>query len=265
MLRSAVHIPAALTIAGSDSGGGAGVQADLKVFATVGVHGLSALTCVTAQNPREVMAVEPISGPLLKLQIEAVRREFAPSAVKTGMLYSERLIRIVAGEVQSGVLKGIPLVVDPVMVATSGARLLKPEAIRVMVRLLLPQAALMTPNLDEAEILAETRIHTPEDLRLAAKTLHQRWGCAVLAKGGHLRGMREAIDVFYDGRQEWLLAAPFVKGVSTHGTGCTYSAAITAHLAKGWSLLAAVRAAKEIVTRSIRNSVRAGEHWILNP
>jgi hydroxymethylpyrimidine/phosphomethylpyrimidine kinase len=253
--------PCALTIAGSDSGGGAGIQSDLKTFAALGVHGACAVTCLTAQNPRGVAAVQPATPRLVRQQVEAVLAELPPAACKTGMLFSAAIIAEVAAFLRSR--KDVPLVVDPVMVATSGARLLKPAALRVLQSRLLPLATLVTPNLDEAAILTGRSLRTAEDLRAAARVIHARFGCAALVKGGHLRGGHEAIDIYYDGRNELLLSAPFVRGVATHGTGCTYSAAITAQLARGHSLVAAVRQAKEFITQAIANSVRVGAHTVL--
>jgi hydroxymethylpyrimidine/phosphomethylpyrimidine kinase len=280
-------LPIALTIAGSDSGGGAGIQADLKTFAALGVHGTSAITCITAQNPKRVLGIEPCSPKIVRLQIEAVFDELPPAAIKTGMLYSVEIIRTVAkifkshrrdelhesqnprlskqfGDSCNSSLRIVPLVVDPVMVATSGAMLLKPSALRALQRKLLPLATLTTPNLDEAEILTGRKLKSPEDLRAAAREIHQRFGCAALVKGGHLRGGHEAIDVLFDGANEWLLSAPFVRGVSTHGTGCTYSAAITAYLALGCKLPEAVRRAKIFITKAIAQSQHLGEHSTLN-
>ena len=254
--------PSALAIAGSDSGGGAGVQADLKTFFSLGVHGTSAITCLTAQNPKGVTGIQPCSPEILRRQIEAVFAELKPAAAKTGMLYSTALIRVVV-EVFSR-RNAPPLVVDPVMVATSGARLLKPFAIAALQNELLPLAALVTPNLDETEILVERKLADVEALRTAAKEIHARFGCAALVKGGHLRGLAEAVDIFYDGKTELLLSAPFVRGVSTHGTGCTYSAAITAGLARGLKLSDAVKLGKEFITNAIANSQRVGKHFVLN-
>jgi hydroxymethylpyrimidine/phosphomethylpyrimidine kinase len=255
-------LPTSLTIAGSDSGGGAGIQADLKTFAALGVHGTSAITCLTAQNPRGVLGIQACSPAILRQQLEAVFAELPPGACKTGMLFSRGLIRVAAES-----LKGhpaLPLVVDPVMVSTSGARLLKASAIRALQDELLPLATLVTPNLDEAEILTGLVIREPEDLRTAARKVVQAYGCAALIKGGHLRGCTEALDVYFDGRTELLLRAPFVPGISTHGTGCTYSAAITALLARGRNLPAAVAGAKEFITQAIAHSVRVGPHFVLN-
>jgi hydroxymethylpyrimidine/phosphomethylpyrimidine kinase len=255
-------LPIALTIAGSDSGGGAGIQADLKTFSALGVHGTSAITCLTAQNPKGVRGVQACSPEILRKQIDAVFAELKPAAAKTGMLFSTPLIRVVVERFRQR--NAPPLVVDPVMVATSGARLLRPSAIAVIQKELLPLAALVTPNLDEAEILVGRSLSSIEDLRAAAKEIHSRFGCAALVKGGHLRGLAEAVDIFYDGRTELLLSAPFVRGVSTHGTGCTYSAAITAGLARGLKLPDAVRLGKDFITNAITNSRRVGKHFVLN-
>ena len=255
-------LPIALTIAGSDSGGGAGIQADLKTLAALGVHGTSAITCLTAQNPRGVRGVLATTPENLRQQIKAVFDELRPAAVKTGMLFSAELIGVVADFFKK---RGRPpLVVDPVMVATSGARLLEPDAMRALTEHLLPLAALVTPNLDEAQLLLDFPIRDEEDLRTAARRLHAEFGCAALVEGGHLRGAREAVDIFYDGREELMLSAPFVRGISTHGTGCTYSAAITALLAQGCELPEAVTRAKEFITQAIAGSVRAGRHPVLN-
>lgn len=256
--------PVALTIAGSDSGGGAGIQADLKTFAALGVHGTSAITCLTAQNPVGVRAVHPCSPRVLEAQIEAVLEELPPGAVKTGMLYSAALIRRVQA-VLARLPETTPVVVDPVMVSTSGARLLQPSAVRALVELVARPVTLLTPNLDEAALLLGRPLTEPEHLREAARALHGRFGCATLLKGGHLPGVRDAMDVFWDGREEWLLSAPFVRGVSTHGTGCTYSAAITAGLALGRSLVEAVEAAKQFVTGAIAHGLRVARHDVLNP
>ena len=258
-----MHRPVALTIAGSDSGGGAGIQADLKTFAAFGVHGASAIACLTAQNPGRVYAVEPASPRMLRLQIEAVFSELRPAAVKTGMLFSAESVRVAAGFLHKQ--DHVPLVVDPVMVAGSGARLLQPEAIKVLKQHLLPLARLVTPNLSEAGILTGGKIANVETMRAAAREIHARFGCAALVKGGHLHGMREAVDVYFDGRNELLLTAPFIKSIRTHGTGCTYSAAITAALALGHPLPHAVRLAKNYITRAVAGSYRVGKHFALNP
>jgi hydroxymethylpyrimidine/phosphomethylpyrimidine kinase len=254
-------IPVALTIAGSDSGGGAGLQADLKTFAALGVHGTVAVTCVTAQNPAGVRAIESCRPAMVRRQIEAVFDGLAPAAVKTGMLYSAEIIRVVAEFFRK---RSALLVVDPVMVATSGAGLLKPDGVKIMMRELLPLATLVTPNLDEASLLVGRRLRSAEDLRTAARELHRRFGCAALVKGGHLRGMKQAVDFFCDERTELLLTAPFVRGVKTHGTGCTYSAAVTAYLARGLELPDAVAKAKEHITQAIANCETSDGMTILN-
>ncbi|MGA9453232.1 MAG: hydroxymethylpyrimidine/phosphomethylpyrimidine kinase [Verrucomicrobiia bacterium] len=283
-----IHRPMALTIASSDSGGGAGIQADLKTFAALGLHGASAIACVTAQNPRRVLAVEICSPGILRQQIEAVFEELPPAAVKTGMLFSAENVGVVAEffkarnyrrdelyqsqtskpkslDSHSSSLRFPPLVVDPVMVSTSGAILLKPAAIKVLKTKLLPLATLATPNLYEAEILAGRKLASVEDLRAAAREIHARFGCAALVKGGHLRGGREAVDIFFDGRTELLLSAPFIKDVRTHGTGCTCSAAVAGYLARGCDLPEAVKRAKEFVTQAIAGSYRVGKNFALNP
>jgi hydroxymethylpyrimidine/phosphomethylpyrimidine kinase len=259
--KSPRHIPTVLTIAGSDSGGGAGIQADLKAFAAIGVHGTAALTCVTAQNPRRVLAIQPCDPAIVRDQLRAVTEELNPVAAKTGMLYSAAIIRAVAEFLRNRTIK---LVVDPVMISTSGAKLLRPAAIQDLCRRLLPLATLITPNIHEAEALLKTRLTSVEHLRKAARELQRRYGAAALVKGGHLRGLNQAVDIFYDGRDELLLSAPFVRGVHTHGTGCTYSAAIAAYLAAGLSLARSVAKAKEFVTQAIAGSQTIGRHSVLN-
>ncbi|HSY10151.1 MAG TPA: bifunctional hydroxymethylpyrimidine kinase/phosphomethylpyrimidine kinase [Candidatus Dormibacteraeota bacterium] len=254
-------LPVALTIAGSDSGGGAGIQADLKTFAALGVHGASAIACLTAQNPKRVLAVEPCSPEMLRQQIEAVFEELQPTAVKTGMLCLAGNVRVVAEFFKK---RKCPLVVDPLMISTSGAKLIEPEAIKILQEKLLPLATLVTPNIDEAEIMTGQKIASVEEMREVARKIHSRLGCAALVKGGHLQNAREAVDIFFDGKTELLLNAPFVKGVRTHGTGCTYSAAICAALALGNNLPHAVKIGKKFVTAVISNSYRIGNHFALN-
>jgi hydroxymethylpyrimidine/phosphomethylpyrimidine kinase len=256
--------PSVLTIAGSDSGGGAGIQADLKTFAAIGVHGLSAITCVTAQSPKGVKSVQAIRPQVVRDQLEAVLEAFVPAAAKTGMLYSEGIIHAVAESLAN---RKITLIVDPVMIATSGAPLLKPHAVNALKSMLLPLATLLTPNLDEAAFLLGRKIRSPEELRAAARELHARYGCATLVKGGHLSGFSDAIDFYCDGRTEFLLKAARIRGVSTHGTGCTYSAAIAAYCAQGKTVFDAVVVAKEFITGTIEGGYRAGSrgrHFVLN-
>ncbi|MCX8107544.1 MAG: bifunctional hydroxymethylpyrimidine kinase/phosphomethylpyrimidine kinase [Verrucomicrobiae bacterium] len=256
------QLAVALTIAGSDSGGGAGIQADLKTFQALGVHGTSALTCITAQNPNGLRSVQPVQPKIVTDQIEMVFEAFPVKAVKTGMLYSSSIIRSVAKCLRSR--PGLVVVVDPVMVATSGAALLKPTAVAALEESLLPMATLVTPNVPEAEVLSGLRIREVEDLRRAVRVIRDKYGCAALAKGGHLSNLKEAVDIFWDGRTELLLKAGLVGGIATHGTGCTYSAAIAAWVARGCDLTAAVVRAKEYITSAIANSARAGNHDVLS-
>jgi hydroxymethylpyrimidine/phosphomethylpyrimidine kinase len=254
-------IPIALTIAGSDSGGGAGIQADLKTFAALGVHGASVVACLTAQNPKRVLGIAPVSAKMLRQQLEAVFEELPPGAVKTGMLFSARNVQVVAEFFQT--LRGWrgPLVVDPVLVSTSGARLLEPKGLKALREKLLPLASLVMPNVSEAQILSGKKISTVEEMEMAARAIHSEFGCVVLVKGGHLRNTRMATDLFFDGRNKFILSARFVKGVRTHGTGCVYSAAICGALAQGKDLPQAVRLGKKFVTGAIARSYRVGRHW----
>ena len=253
-------IPVALTIAGSDSGGGAGLQADIKTFASLGVHGTAAITSITAQNPSTISAIQPCTPEIVRRQIEAVFSGFRPGASKTGMLYSAEIIRTVA---QFFRRNPSTLVIDPVMISTSGVTLLKASARKVLIEELLPTASLVMPNLPEAEILLGTRIESPEDLRWAARATQKRFGCAALVKGGHLRGLKVAIDFFYDGKQELLLSAPLFRDVRPHGTGCVYSAAVTAYLARGCSLPDAVQKGKQYITKSIALSRKTNQYTVL--
>jgi len=241
--------PVALTIAGSDSGGGAGIQADLKTFAALGVHGTSAITCVTAQNPRAISRLEACSPKMVRAQIEAVFSYFPPAAAKTGLLHSAAIMREVARFFRQA--KGVPLVVDPVMIATSGRRLMQRDALGTLRRELLPLAALVTPNLAEAEVLTGRKIRAPEDLRAAARTICQTYGCAALVKGGHMAGGNMAVDFLCGAEGEWMLTAPRIKDVALHGTGCAYSAAITAWLARGKTLRKSVELAKTHIAAHI--------------
>jgi hydroxymethylpyrimidine/phosphomethylpyrimidine kinase len=260
-MKARTKIPVALTVAGSDSGGGAGIQTDLKTFAAIGVHGTSAITCVTAQNPKGVLGIQAIKAEMVTKQLEAIFAEFQPGAAKTGMLFSTEIIRAVAKFFREH--RRVPLIVDPVMIATSGARLLKPSAIQVIERELLPLAALVTPNLAEAEVLVGHKISSLDEMKIAAREIHQRFGCAALVKGGHLRSSADAIDIFYDAKTEIILRTKFIKGISTHGTGCTFSAAIAGNLARGLSLVDSIREAKKLITRAIRASVKVSGHDVL--
>lgn len=255
-------LPVALTIAGSDSGGGAGIQADLKTFAAVGVHGTSVITCVTAQNPRRILAIQACESSLVTQQLSAVFEELPPRAIKTGMLYSAEVVRAVASFLQARRRRSL-LIVDPVSVATSGRGLLEAEARKLLERELLPLATLVTPNLPEAEALTGRAIREPEEMRQAARFIWKSFGCAALVKGGHLQDSREAVDIYYDGQTELLFTAPYVNGLSLHGAGCTYSAAITGFIALGCELPEAVRRAKAYITRAIARSRRVAGHTVL--
>jgi hydroxymethylpyrimidine/phosphomethylpyrimidine kinase len=243
------EMPVALTIAGSDSGGEAGLQADLATYARFGVHGVCAVTCVTAQNRRTVARLEPCSPGMVRAQLEAVAAAFPIAAAKTGMLFSAAIVREAANFFQRN--PSLPLVVDPVMISTSGRRLLQGAGVAMLKRRLLPLATLVTPNVPEAEVLAGHAIATLEELRAAAGTIHRAFGCAALVKGGHLPGTSESVDFLYSGEGEWMFSAPRAKVKGLHGAGCAYSAAITAWLARGRTLAQAVKLAKEHITRVI--------------
>lgn len=254
-------VPIALTIAGSDSGGGAGIQADLKTFAALGVFGTSAITCITAQNPSGVSGILPVEPVMVDKQIKAVCEGFPVAAAKTGMLYSASIIKTVAAD---DVRQGIPiLVVDPVMVSSSGARLLKEDAVDALCKELLPQARVVTPNLHEAEILVGRKIKTQADLRAAAREIGDRFDIAVVVKGGHLPG-DEVVDVLYDEGEEFVLTGSRIAAPESHGAGCTFSAAITAYLAKGELLSDAVFKAKDFVRQALEMSEPTGRHHPLN-
>ncbi|MEM2378097.1 MAG: bifunctional hydroxymethylpyrimidine kinase/phosphomethylpyrimidine kinase [Candidatus Korarchaeum sp.] len=255
------RVPVALTIAGSDSGGGAGIQADLKTFAALGVHGTVAITSITAQNTREVTAVQDVNVDVIRAQIEAVVSDIGVDAAKTGMLHTSEIIRAVAEEVRR---HRFPLVVDPVMIAKSGAPLLKEEAVKSLIEELLPLAEVVTPNAREAEVLSGISVRSLDDARRAAKLIAEHGPRAVIVKGGHLEG-GESIDVLYDG-DFTELKAERVGSRNTHGTGCSFSAAIAAELAKGRSIREAFRTAKLLVTEAIRYGLPVGKgHGPLNP
>lgn len=254
--------PVALTVAGSDSGGGAGIQADLKTFHSLGVFGTTAITCITAQNPAGVSAVQAIEVQIVAEQMERVFAAFPVRAAKTGMLFDAGIIEVVADAFRRRKFRA--LVVDPVMIATSGARLLKKDAVTALREQLLPVAAVVTPNLAETEALWQRRVRTAGDLREAARALAGHFGVPFLVKGGHLPVGGMAVDVLFDGRQFHEFRAGYVRGAKPHGAGCTYSAAIAGHLALGCELVEAIRRAKALVTRAIRRSLRVGRYQALN-
>ena len=245
----------ALTIAGSDSGGGAGLQADLKTFAAHGVFGTSVVTAITAQNTRQVTAALPIPPDIVVAQIDAVLDDIPIHAAKTGMLATGAIVRAVADAIAR---RAIPhLVVDPVRVAKSGDRLLDPDAVSAVIDALVPQAFVVTPNVPEAEVLAGIAIGSTAAAREAARRIQVRGARAVLVKGGHLEGP-ESVDVLVDGTAVHELRAPRLPARMTHGTGCTLSAAIAANLALGSPLLEAVIRAKRYLTEAIRQGVAVG-------
>src|ERR1700704_298240 len=240
----------ALTIAGSDSSAGAGAQADLKTFTALGVYGLTAITCIVAETPGKVSRIQPADPEIVREQIELLLKNFPVAAIKTGLLCNAKIVAQVVRSLRKA--KGYRLVVDPVMIATSGDVLLEPEAIQIYQRELFPLATLITPNLDEAARLLDDPIRDLAAMHRAAKTLAKKYGTAVLLKGGHLPGP-QAIDVVCIGNRTREFSAPFVPRVKTHGTGCTYSAAITAELAKRTELPRAIATSKRFVSSAIRS------------
>jgi hydroxymethylpyrimidine/phosphomethylpyrimidine kinase len=241
-------IPVALTIAGSDSSAGAGIQADLKTFSALGVYGLTAVTCVVAETPGNVSKIEPVGAGLVREQIEVVLRSFPVRAIKAGLLFSGEIIAEIAQVLREH--RSIPLVIDPVMVATSGDALLEDDAVQIYERKLFPRAALLTPNLGEASRLTGKSIRDLPAMREAGEELTKKYGVPVLLKGGHLAG-DNAIDLLFADNNVIEFSAPFSRGIATHGTGCTYSAAITAGLAGGLPLEESIRRAKKFVTAAI--------------
>jgi hydroxymethylpyrimidine/phosphomethylpyrimidine kinase len=244
----------ALTIAGSDSGAGAGIQADLKTFAAHGVYGTSAITAITAQNTVGVSAICALSPKLVAAQIDAVVSDIGADAVKTGMLANARIIDMVAKKIREHRLRNV--VVDPVMVATSGDLLIKKSAVAALRTRLIPLATVVTPNLPEAEELTGMKLRASAEIEEAARRIVKMGAKAVVIKGGHRRG--PAVDLFYDGKKFRALYAPRIRTSNTHGTGCTFSAAITANLARGKKLEVAVTLAKQFITQAIRRAFPVG-------
>jgi hydroxymethylpyrimidine/phosphomethylpyrimidine kinase len=241
-------MPIALTIAGSDSGGGAGIQADLKTFAALGVYGASVITSVTAQNTLEVTGIHDLPAEFIILQLDTVVRDLPVDAIKTGMLSNPAIIRAVSERLHTlGVEK---LVVDPVMVAKGGAALLRKEAEGELIQRLLPLAYVVTPNLGEAEVLAGMPIRNVDAMERAARRIHAQGPKHVVVKGGHLEG--PPVDVFFDGHTFQYFAGERIETKSLHGTGCTFASAIAAELAKGAEVADAVRSAKAYITTAIR-------------
>lgn len=245
----------ALTIAGSDSSGGAGIQADIKTMTMNGVYAMSAITALTAQNTLGVTGIFEVSPQFLAQQIDAVFQDIRPDAVKIGMVSSSGLIRTIAGRLRAHEAEN--LVVDPVMVATSGARLMEAEAISILTRELLPMAALLTPNIPEAEVLSGQAIRSQADMQAAAEKISRAYGCAVLCKGGH--SLSDANDLLYiDGHCQWFRGRR-IDNPNTHGTGCTLSSAIAANLAKGFPLDQAVSRAKAYISGALEAMLDLGQ------
>jgi hydroxymethylpyrimidine/phosphomethylpyrimidine kinase len=240
-------IPRALTIAGSDSGGGAGIQADLKTFAALDVYGMSAVTAITAQNTEGVRAALDLPAELVEEQIDAVLEDIGADAAKTGMLSNSAIIEAVAGRIHKWQLR---VVVDPVMRAKGGAPLLQPEAVTTIRTILLPLAEVVTPNIPEAEALTEKHIETVEDMRSAARAIYDLGARHVVVKGGHRSG--DALDIYFDGSEIFELRAERIQTRHTHGTGCTFSSAIAAFLARGLPVSKAIFEAKYYITEAIR-------------
>lgn len=245
----------ALTIAGSDSSGGAGIQADIKTMTMNGVYAMSAITALTAQNTLGVTGIFEVSPQFLAQQIDAVFQDIRPDAVKIGMVSSSGLIRTIAGRLRAHEAEN--LVVDPVMVATSGARLMEAEAISTLTRELLPMAALLTPNIPEAEVLSGQAIRSQADMQAAAEKISRAYGCAVLCKGGH--SLSDANDLLYiDGHCQWFRGRR-IDNPNTHGTGCTLSSAIAANLSKGFPLDQAVSRAKAYISGALEAMLDLGQ------
>jgi len=255
----------ALTIAGSDSGGGAGIQADLKTFQELGVFGMSALTAVTAQNTLGVHGVYPMTSEAVAKQIHAVGEDIGVDSLKTGMLFNAEIIETVAQSIKN--FHWETVVVDPVMIAKGGASLLLQEAISALKKHLLPLAKVITPNIPEAEVLTGMTIQTAEDKQEAAKKLYESGVKNVMIKGGHDVDPSSSTDLLFDGKEFYMFTSKRIETKNTHGTGCTFSAAITAELAKGASVYDAVVTAKDFIQAAIEDDLMLGKghgptnHW----
>ena len=244
----------ALTIAGSDSSGGAGIQADLKTFLANGVYGMSAITALTAQNTCGVRSVLNSTAEFLCDQLDAIFEDIEPAAIKIGMVSSAELIEIIATKLKFRKAKNI--VVDPVMIATSGAKLIAEDAVKTLKEKLFPLATIITPNLPELEKISAEKISSPNDMELAAQKIFEQYGCAVLAKGGH--GFNDASDYLFDGAGKWFYGRR-IDTQNTHGTGCTLSSAIAANLAKGYDLQTSVGRAKNYLTGALSTGLNLGK------
>lgn len=246
---------AVLTIAGSDSSGGAGIQADLKTMLANDVYGMSAITALTAQNTIEVTAISEVSPEFLHKQLDAVFTDIFPDAVKIGMIANEKLIEVIAERLSFYKAKNI--VIDPVMIATSGARLISEKAIETLKERLLPAADLITPNIPEAEVISGIKISDKHDMEKAAGCINEAYGCAVLLKGGH--SVNDANDLLYEKGEITWYESVRIENPNTHGTGCTLSSAIASNLAKGYELKEAVMLAKEYVSGALSAMLDLGK------
>lgn len=242
-----MKLKTALTIAGSDCSGGAGIQADLKTMTMNGVYAMSAITALTAQNTTGVRAIQESTPEFLQQQLDAIFEDIVPDAVKIGMVSSSALIRVIAERLRFYGAQNV--VVDPVMVATSGSALMKTEAVKTLISALLPLASVVTPNIPEAEILSGLRITTKADMEAAAQRIAEGCNCAVLVKGGH--SVNDANDLLYAGGEALWFTGKRIDNPNTHGTGCTLSSAIAANLAKGYSLPESVRRAKRYISDAL--------------
>ncbi|MFM7363327.1 MAG: bifunctional hydroxymethylpyrimidine kinase/phosphomethylpyrimidine kinase [Cuspidothrix sp.] len=258
MTTGEIFVPVALTIAGSDSGGGAGIQTDLRTFAFHCVHGTSAITCITAQNTLGVRRVDAIASGAVVAQIQAVVEDIGVQAVKTGMLLNQEIIAAVAQQIAAYKIEN--LVVDPVMVSRTGARLIDDDAVQSLRKILIPQATIITPNRYEAQILSGLEIASLGDMQTAAKIMHRDLGVkAVLVKGGGMSGSLRGVDVWFDGENFEVLRTKQIQTKNTHGTGCTLSAAIAANLALGNDIRTSVQIAKKYVTNALTYSLDIGK------
>ncbi|BAQ59830.1 hydroxymethylpyrimidine phosphate kinase ThiD [Geminocystis sp. NIES-3708] len=251
-----IKIPSTLTIAGSDSGGGAGIQADLKTFAFHRVHGSSVITCVTAQNTVTVTDVLPIPPLIVKSQLEAVFNDLEIKSLKTGMLLNQEIMTTVAHFLTQISLENI--VIDPVMVSRTGSLLIDNQAITTLTKLLIPKALIVTPNIYEAQLLSDVEIFDIKDMEKSAQKIYELGAKNILIKGGAREGKNKGIDLFYDGKKSQILQIKTINTKNTHGTGCTLAAAITANLALGKPLFTAVAQGKEYVTNALEYGLDIG-------
>ncbi|MGG4489272.1 bifunctional hydroxymethylpyrimidine kinase/phosphomethylpyrimidine kinase [Metabacillus idriensis] len=260
-----MSISKAFTIAGSDSGGGAGIQADLKTFQELNAYGMSAITAITAQNTLGVHGVFPLTADAVVQQIEAIGSDLGADAVKTGMLFNSEIIEAVSKQIKK--FNWSRVIVDPVMIAKGGAELLQDEAVEAMKKHLLPLALIVTPNIPEAEVLTGIKIHTLDDRRTAAEILHSLGVRNVVIKGGHAENENQLVDLLFDGTEFSYFSSERIETKNTHGTGCTFAAAITAEMAKGNTVYHSVETAVSFIQEAIKEDLEIGQghgptnHW----